>query len=285
MHRHYKILFCHLAACLLICVSFAHCFAGAWTCEEGSLYNRLAFNYYHADEQFDKEGDHHEFGNNGDFRDFNIQYYFEYGLWDDLTLISSLYYKDLEKEDDTKDVSNHGIGDIDLALKYRLMEGPGGVLSTQGLVKIPEAYDEGRNLPLGNGQYDFELKLLYGRSLWPIIPGYLNSEIGYRFRAQDPADELRYLIEFGMDFTAKIYGRIKLDGIEGMNNGSDSNEDSNNPSMAYNFDLGKLDMALGYKISPKWAVELGFVPEIYGKNTSAGASYSLALVYMIGKTP
>ena len=274
-----KILFCYLVSCIFVCMSFAQCFAGAWTCKEGGLYNRLSFNYYYADEEFDRHGDHHEFDQNGEFRDFNIQYYFEYGITNDLTLISSLYYKDIEKEDDVRKQRTHGIGDIDLAFKYKLVEGSAGVLSAQGLVKIPEAYDEDKDLPLGNGQYDFEVKLLYGKSLWPVIPGYFGLEIGYRFRNEEPADELRYLIEFGMDFTKNAYGRIKLDGIEGMDNASDSYGVNNNPSMTYNFDLGKLDMALGYKITQKWAVEVGCTPEVYGKNTSAGISYALALVY------
>jgi hypothetical protein len=257
------------------------CYGGAWTCKKGNLYNRFAFNHYYADERFNDDGDKESFAYGGDFKDFNLQKYLEYGITDDLTLITSFYYKYIKKEDNTVEQKTEGIGDIDLALKYMLLERSWGIFSTQSLIKIPEAYDKNEDLPLGNGQYDFEFRILYGRSLWPAIPGYCNAEIGYRFRAQDPADELRYLIEFGMDITRNAYGRVKLDGIESMDNADNVDGSGGNPSLTYNFDLGKLDMALGYRISSKWAVEVGYVPEIYGKNISAGTTYAIALIYQI----
>jgi len=243
------------------------------------MYNRLSFNYYYAKKEFNDHGHKNGFDQDGDFKDFNLQYYLEYGISDKITLISALYYKDIKKENNIFEENTSGIGDIDVAAKYRLFHGSWGILSTLALVKIPETYDKNDPLPLGNGQYDFEIKLLYGRSLWPIVSGYFSSEAGYRFRTQDPADEFRYLIEIGMDFTEKAYGRVKLDGIEGMNNADNTDRFGANPSLAYNFDLGKLDMAFGYKLSLNWAVELGYTPEIYGKNTSAGSTYALALTY------
>ena len=121
---------------------------------------------------------------------------------------------------------------------------------------------------------------MYGRSLWPHIPGYCNFEIGYRWRFDNPSDELRYLAEFGMDFTKALYGRVKLDGIYSMNNGSKF-DSSGNPTITNNFNLGKLDMTVGYKISKRWGLEAEYTPGIYGKNTAAGATYSFALVYQI----
>jgi hypothetical protein len=121
---------------------------------------------------------------------------------------------------------------------------------------------------------------LYGRSLWPHIPGYCSFEAGYRWRLDAPSDELRYLIEFGMDFTKDFYGRIKLDGIYSVDNGSHFDV-SGNPTITNNFDLAKLDMTVGYKISKTLALEAEYTPEIYGKNTAAGATYTIALTYQI----
>ena len=266
---------------IMIFVSLESCFAGAWTLERGAMYNKLAANYFYADEEFDDSGDRQDFEYNGDFEDMNLNYYMEYGLMDRLTLITSLYYKYLRKEDDTVEMKTYGIGDMDLGIKYKLIEGSNGVLSAQGLIKVPEAYDENDSVPLGNGQYDTELRLLYGRSLWPYIPGYCNLEIGYRWRAEEPADEFRYLVEFGMDFSKKAYGRVKLDGILGMDNGNEIEYGEGNPSATNDFNLGKLDIAFGYKVAPKWSVEIGYTPTIYGENTAAGATYSVALIFQI----
>jgi hypothetical protein len=242
---------------------------------EGQLYERIAFNDYYAGSEFGGNQNGFKY-----FNDMNISNYAEYGLTNRITLINALYYKFDEKKDDYGDVHANGLGDVDLGVKGKVAEGSWGVLSTQGLVKIPGPYDKYGQLPLGNGQYDLELRTLYGRSLWPIIPGYCNFEIGYRWRFDGPSDEFRYLIEFGMDITPAIYGRIKLDGILSMNNGNTSSNPSN-PAYANSFDLGKLDMALGYKITKTYGMEICYTPEIYGSNTTQGATYTLAFICML----
>jgi len=174
-----------------------------------------------------------------------------------------------------------GIGDIDLGVRYKILDRAFGIVSGQALVKIPGGYGKTDPLPLGSGQYDYELKLLYGRSLYPVIPGYCNAEIGYRWRVGDPSDEIRYLLELGIDITKNIYTRAKLDGIRSRENGK-KYDSSGNPTATNNFDLGKLDLAVGWKVSSTWGVEASYVPSLYGKNTSVGVTYSLG-VYL--KTP
>ena len=261
---------------ILILFAASTCFAGAWTLQKGKIYNRLAVNYYFADREFDDEGHRNDLADNGKFRDYNINNYIEFGLTDKITIINSLYFKKIEKEDDVNKTKTYGIGDIDLGVKYKLVEGTWGIFSTQTLVKIPEAYDADDDLPLGNGQYDMELRLLYGRSLYPSIPGYCNVEVGYRWRLDDPSDEIRYLIEVGMDFTKSLYGRVKLDGTYSMDNGEHLDE-SGNPTTTNNFDVGKLDVTLGYKINKSWGIEAGYMHAIYGQNIAAGATYTIAI--------
>jgi hypothetical protein len=275
-----KFLFGTITAGILTLLSAGTCFAGAWTQQKGKLYDRLSLNYYFADDEFDEHSRMIDFPANGEYWDSNIANYIEYGLTDRITLINSLYLKHIHWQDDFQKINTYGIGDIDVGAKYKLSEGPWGVVSTQGLVKIPNAYDKDANLPLGNGQYDVELSLLYGKSLWPYIPGYCNFELGYRWRFAEPSDELRYLVEFGTDIYKSLYGRIKLDAILSINNGSKF-DISGNPTATNNFNLGKLDMTVGYKISKRWGLEVEYTPEIYGKNTAAGATYSFALVYQI----
>lgn len=269
-----------LVTVVLVVAATGTSFAGAWTMKKGKLYDRMAFNYYSADDEFNKSGDRTDFANDGYFRDVNLNNYIEYGLLDNLTLINSMYYKAIKKKDDEREQKTWGVGDIDLGAKSQLTQIGNGILSSQALFKFPWTYDRDDDLPLGNGQVDFELRLLYGRSLYPHVPGYCNIELAYRWRLQDPSDEVRYLIEFGMDFTKQFYGRIKLDGIYSMDNGEHFDA-SGNPAATNNFDLGKLDMTLGYKLSKEWGLEIGCTPEIYGKNTAAGAMYSFAATYQI----
>jgi hypothetical protein len=271
-----------LAIATLLAASTTSSFAGAWTAKQGAFYDKLAFNYYYSHETFDTSGNRSGSQNNGKFTDYNLSNYFEYGLFDNLTVINSLSYKWLENEDDSAITKGYGIGDVDLGLRYKLLDSQKiGIISSQLLVKIPGGYKTSDALPLGNGQYDTELRLLYGRSLYPLIPGYGNVEIGYRSRAKAPSDEIRYLIEFGVDITKDFYTRAKLDGTFSVDNGTKL-DTSGNPTSTNNFDLGKLDLTVGYKAAPNWGVEASYVPALYGQNTAAGATYTLAL-YL--KTP
>ncbi|MFH1153854.1 MAG: hypothetical protein V1793_08560 [Pseudomonadota bacterium] len=254
------------------------CFAGAWTEDKGAVYHKLTVNSYEADEAFNDSENTVPLADHGKFSDTNISYYLEYGISDRLTALGSVSLKQLESDTDIRVARTDGFSDLDLGLKYRLLSGDMGVVSVQGLVKVPELYDEDEAVAMGNGQYDVEFRILYGRSLYPVVPGYFNIEAGYRFRADEPADELRYLVEFGMDITQAIYSRLKLDGILGMNNQDSATDVSDNPTTTLNCDLGKLELALGFKLSNRWNLELGYRNEIYGKNTAAGENLSLSLI-------
>lgn len=269
-------------ALLLSAVFATSSLAGAWTAKQHAYYEKFAFNYYYSHNTFDSKGGRGGTPNGGKFTDYNLSNYFEYGLLDNLTVINALTYKWLENEDRSGRSRGIGWGDVDLGLRYKLLDSDKfGIVASQLLVKIPGPYGKNDPLPLGNGQFDTEIKLLYGRSLYPLVPGYGNVELGYRWRAEDPADEIRYLIEFGLDITKEIYTRAKLDGTLSVDNGKKLDA-RGNPTATNNFDLGKLDLTVGYKAAPNWGLEASYVPAFYGQNTAAGATYSLALYF---KTP
>ncbi|WP_320056135.1 hypothetical protein [Desulfuromonas thiophila] len=128
--------FLPLLLSLLCCASQS--LAGAWTQQAGHSYNRLSGNYYCADRNFDDDGDRKKMADDGKFTDVNLNYYVEYGLTDAATVIASVYYKQIKHDDDTIEMKTYGFGDVDLGLKYRLVQFAGGVLAAQGLIKIPE---------------------------------------------------------------------------------------------------------------------------------------------------
>jgi protein XagA len=269
-----------LTSFILVLTSSALCFAGAWTQTKGKMYNRLSLNYYQSDTLFDRDGNEQDSPDNGEFTDTNLSYYLEYGALDNLSLIMSLTYKALEKEDDTVKSDYYGFSDLDLAAKYRVAEGNFGVFSVQALVKVPETYDEDEELAPGEGQYDFEVRALYGRSLYPMIPGYINLEAGYRYRDEEPADEVRTMIEFGMDFTQSLYARIKCEGITGMDNADETAASGSNPASSPDYNLYKGTLTVGYKLTDSFGIELEHIRELAGENVSKGNTYAIAMTYV-----
>ncbi len=304
-----KRLFLILAALLVPQMALA----GAWTMKEGGMYNRFAFNYYYSDHLFGKTGESDSMPMRGRFYGKNLNWYEEYGVTDRLTVLSSVYYKWLNANDMYVKSESDGVGDLDLGVKYKLYDGP-VVVSIQGLVKYGQLYDNEKP-QIGNHQNDYELRLLLGRSLWPL-PAYCGFELAYRLRDNGPSDEFRYLLEVGANFMQKLSARLKLDGIHAIGNADspksyDATLKSNNlnlnnlllkpvsgglstsnvqgvrfadiqlsnPTLAVEYDLIKLDMTLAYQLTDRLGVEVEVTPAVYGENTSKGVISTLAFTY------
>jgi len=294
--------------------------AGAWCMQEGAFYSKLSYNYYFTVDTFDDDGHKHRNPNGSSFRDENITWYNEYGLFNNFTLFASVPYKmlysrvkNIERVGDAKRLQSSserydGLGDLDAGFRYGLLKDP-LVLSLQVLTKVAWFYDGDEEVPPGNNQNDYELKLLAGKSLWPF-PGYCGLELGYRWRTSAPSDEYRYLLEFGMNPTKKFLFRVKLDGIASVKNASLPEQKSTvnsyidyetgeliktvsspgevasaftNPSLGYEYDLGKLELTLGYQQNKNWSFEFTYTNYPYGESIAAGDQYSLALVYYFSK--
>jgi hypothetical protein len=306
----------YLIPIFILCLT-GQALAGAWTMKKGHMYNRLVFNCYYSDRIYGKGSSTHSMPLDGRFYDHNINWYEEYGVTDRVTFISSLYYKWLSYHDRYIHNRSRGPGDAELGLRYKLYDGP-VVLSIQGLVKYGRLYEE-EDPEIGNRQNDYEIRLLMGKSLWPF-PGYCGLELGYRVRTNAPADEVRYLAEFGMNFTKRFYGRLKLDGIWGMGNAdidrpsrprppqnpgldltgllktganpphATSSEAKSsrlnrlsypsNPTIAPEYNLLKLDITIGYQVTKRLGIELECTPSIYGEDTSKGTTSAVAITYV-----
>lgn len=265
---------CLIGLCLL---QSKNIFAGAWTSGKGHMYNKFAINYFASSRQYDDDGDSHKIPFNGRFHDINLNWYEEYGVRDDMNLITSVYYKWLTDENRYIETKSNGISDMDIGLKYNLVKAP-VVVSVQGLFKVEGPYDMEDMPSLGNGQNDFELKLLLGKSL-EKLPIYFGLEAGYRWRFEDPSDEWRIMLEVGGNYQ-DFYGRLKLDSIISARNADERDRAViSNISMTPQFDLTKLDVTLGYNIDKNWAVEASYTPTIYGENTTAGYTVSAAVIF------
>lgn len=253
-------------------------YSGAWTGPKGDSYNKFAINYFWTDQNFDSDGN--KVDSPSEFTDLNFTYYGEYAFRDNFNGFISFPYKSVETKLDTgPSSSTTAIGDIDIGLRYNMYNGDKGVFSLQGLVKYPGAYDENDVPPVGNGQYDVEVRALYGKSLYPK-PFYYGLEGGYRYRADEPSDEWKYLIELGYTATEKIYLRTKLDGTMSAKNADKLPPDpSGNPTLAPDYDLGKLELTAGYTIVKDMYLEFTWTNTLYGRDTAYGNTLGLALIY------
>ena len=259
---------------IIICSLFTQlASAGAWVPAVGSSYQKFALNYFEADNFF---------GENDEFEEFTSEsatYYFEAGIFDNVALFGSLPLQDLRQRTGGNTTQSFGIGDVELGVRYQWQAEP-FVVSTSFTFKAPYFYDENAELPRGNGQEDFEGRLLIGKSLGRF--GYFGLEGGYRLRTDDPSDELRYLVEYGFGVGDNLYFRTKLDGIQSVNNASEIFDGSGNLSVPAQFDLGKLELTTGWNFGSgsRWGTEFTYTRDLFGDNTLQGNTFQIGLTYV-----
>ena len=137
--------------------------AGAWTVPKNRWFTEYFYRYFQAKKDFNERRDSTRKPTNGFFSDIRNELKFEYGLTDSWNLLASLPYQSSHYRDDNVDLLNTGVGDIYVRTKYRLLQQP-IVTSVQFSGKIPSAYDPNVSPGLGDGQVDFESRLLLSRA-------------------------------------------------------------------------------------------------------------------------
>lgn len=255
----------------LLQLATAPAFAGAWTPEQGESYNKVAYNYFSADQFYGAPSPGFE-----KFTDRGLLYYGEYGWYDDWAVFGSVPYKDLSRRDNGTTIGNTGFGDVDLGVRHRLLE-ESFVLSTAALIKLPYLYRDNDPLPRGNGQVDLEWRWLIGKSFGVL--GYGGAEVAYRRRFGAPVDEARYLLEYGFDISFSYYIRAKFDGLKGLGNSDITAAAQGNPTLNLEFDQARLDLTAGWQGSREWAWEFTYGLPLYGRNTLRGETIQIALIY------
>ncbi|MEW6714324.1 MAG: hypothetical protein AB1306_04435 [Nitrospirota bacterium] len=298
----------------------------AWTQAKGHSYNQLTFSYYDTTEKFttiehddegailDIYGDVHKEEQEA-FVSKKITYYGEYGITDKLTVFTSIPY-DWQKSNDALKFAGErgpsGVGDINIGLRHSLagnLFGTGMLMSVQGQVKIPEAYDYGNpltHLSLGNGQYDATLALLFGKG---FNKGYGWANIGYNFRFEndefdpmtfDPGDEVKISFGGGYPITSRLSIRGIVAWTKSVGNASVSEELIREnykyggfaahgdvvlikDTLSIEADSLSAGVSLAFNITPQIQTVLSYdrtLGPFGAKDTALGNTYGIALVYM-----
>ncbi len=216
----------------------------AWTQAKGYSYNQLTLQYYVNDHKWTTVELYNDYtikGINEDkihkvrtskFETISTTYYGEYGIIDSLTVFTAIPWKKVSSDDTrqfSESTSQSGLGDIDLGLRYNLSPNFfdlfGFVMSVQGAVKIPDAYEYGDpllKLSLGDGQYDATAVLQFGKGLGK---GYAWLNAGYKWRLENhkyyhfkPSDQIKVTFGGGYAVTSWLSIRGLIDYTRSVGN-------------------------------------------------------------------
>ncbi len=196
-------------------------FAGAWTQKKSSGYFQLGSQFLSAKKAYDAEGNKFPIP---DFTDITINFYGEYGLTNDLSLIANIpFYRSLKFDGfpPAGEVSKSGISDSHLGVKIKLTEFSQNVLSASAMVGIPLGErNDSTGLWTGSEEWNQRVMVNFGRSFYPLDL-YLSSSLGYNNRTNGFSDEIRYSLEGGyFVIKNKLLLILRLAGVASLKNGS-----------------------------------------------------------------
>lgn len=191
-------------------------------------------------------------------------------------LQGSLYRIDFDDLADRR--RSTGLGDTRLGLRRNLLRGP-VVVTVGGRLKLPTGKfrNDAEIVPVGEGQYDYDVSLELGRSLWPR-PGYLTGELGYRFRRENresgirPGNELFWSLEGGYSPLRRLTVKLLARGLHGRESTAFELAIATLKRKAVYLEPGlMLDMGSGRGVS----VAVPFTVE--GRNWPAGPVFSVGV--------
>ena len=191
-----------------------------------------------------------------------------------------------------------GLADLELRLRWHLLRNPAVVslalggkfplgysmdqdgnesLDTGGIGLGPSPVDgtagADNKVPLGTGERDIDMRLLVGKSLYPL-PGYLTSTVGYRKRGGAFSDEFFYGLEAGV-----TYKRLLVKGVvEGMRTMGDCGA-MGQGGLVGDQDILKLAPGLIWSLSKHLELGVDLFHIAAGCNTAAGTTYAAGLAF------
>ncbi len=181
--------------------------AGAWIYPKGVNWFRIGFAYQNTDERYFLDGERIPYFFDGESEVSAAFFEYRLGLGAGFEALFQLPVYDIRFDDFADNRSSTGIGDVRAGARWNFVQD--ALVATVGAgVKFStgEFVNDAEIVPVGEGQYDFEVDVEVGRSLWPR-PGYVNGKLGYRFPNREQGKRHR---SGGRDLL-ELGGRLPMD--------------------------------------------------------------------------
>jgi len=227
---------------------------GAWTLKKGETYAEIYTKYYWNNSQFTNGREKEKWAYDGKYDEIMAQLKLEYGLTDQDTLLFYTTAKQAHWKDSFKSSTKKGVTKIEPGIKHLLFSAP-FIGTLQLKTKIPLHYSEEATPALDKHQIDIETRFLTAEP-WPKLPGYTKFELGFRYRTEEPSNEIPYFFEFGYNLMPSIILKTTLDGQTAVGGGTKE-------------DWIKYTLGPIFKIGDLFNIEFGYGYTFAGRNSSA----------------
>ena len=245
--------------------------AGAWTIPMRKSFFQVGFMFQDTTERYFLDGDRIPYFFDGRNRTQALFFQLTHGLTDKLEVEAQIPLFNISFDDFADDRMSTGPGDLRITGRYSLSVDPVAVV-VGSTVKFPtgEFVNDAEIVPVGEGQYDFDVFAELGRSLWPK-PGWVSGKIGYRWRTENPetgidfGGELIWNIEFGYRIKGPVTAKLLARGLHG---GSSTSFGISIPTLKR--EAVYVEPAVIIDFDPSRGLELSVPFTVRGRNWPAG---------------
>ena len=205
----------------------------------------------------------------GRFRRIESNTYAEFGLTKDITIGGKIFYGTSWLTRGTDTTTATGISELEGFAQYQVFRNDrhaGAIKVTGG---IPSTLGSGAQPSLESNGAEGEIAALYGRTIsYAPIKIFAATEIGYRKRFSDPADQARLLTTIGIEAHKKFLILFDTFSIKSLGNERPGGAD---------FDIVKIQPSLLWRVSKRLSIQAGVSEEIAGRNIDLGRTVFLGL--------
>jgi hypothetical protein len=188
----------------------------------------------------------------------------------ELALQVPLYRLDFDDLADRR--RSAGLGDLRLTGRWNWLRKGSTVATVGAAVKFPTGkfVNDAEVVPVGEGQYDFDVSAEAGHSFWPRA-AYATALAGYRVRTRNkqngisPGDELFWSVEGGHRIVSRLSAKVVVRGLHGERSTSFGLEIPTLKREAVYVQPG-----LVWDLGPDRGIELALPFTVRGRNWPAG---------------
>lgn len=261
--RHYRIRCALFFIATVIFIADAH--AGAWTQARGRAQIILTQSYYATDRYWDNQGHKQPqllYGK------YDLNPYMEYGLLDGVTVGANLSLQRAGQNVAGGTLINYGLGDSEFFARLRFLQHGNFVFSAEPLVKLPSPESANSVPKLGSSHPDAGMGLNAGYGFGSgDRRHFADMHLEYRHRFGDRRDQVKLAATLGYSLSPRW---MLLPQFFYTKRRNAPRIATFTQSSADDYDLGKPQLSVVYRVSKKTNVQAGAFMHATGKNTGAG---------------
>lgn len=220
---------------------------------------------------------------------FNLSIYGEYGISNTFNIITYIpfftrVYQNNQISGVTGQVLQEGeainsLGDIDLGLRYRILQHQKIALSATVKLGFPTGENAGgsdRSFQTGDGEFNQLAQIDLGIPFkLKKISAYAKSYLGYNHRTQGFSDEFHFGGEIGISpLHNKLWLIARINNVQSTNNGTLSAQNSQGSIFANNIEYSSIGGEVSYYLTKKIGITFAAASAISGRVIYANPSFS-----------